>query len=384
VPYPAVLRWIDGINISCPHRRIKKRHLRRCTGGTFLLDGSSGMTDIWEAARDGDVGEVEWLVGHDAGLLDARDGLGRTPLMLASEEGHVGVVRWLLDNGAAMNETYFLGWTALFLACTSNRPPIVRLLVGRGADPAIATAAGRTPLLEASIGGHLEVVRLLLGHPSARATINHRNDDGETALWKACELGRGGVARALLENGADPTIADDNGTTAMAIAKQEPNDSDISAEGRRECVVALEVRSWVPSPPSTSTCFVEQLTEVILCLLSWAWLQEAERAYLLWKARQVADQQGSGAVAVPRGEEEEALVDYAVHGLKGDLFPELMDYMAVGGGAVCVGAVPKPGVDATGRGLGAVGAVPAVEPAAPASPPPVQGRGGWMETCRIM
>jgi hypothetical protein len=98
----------------------------------------------------------------------------------------------------------------------------------------------------------------------------------------------------------------------------------------------------------------------------------------------VADQQGSGAVAVPRGEEGEALVDYAVHGLKGDLFTELMDYMALRGGGACVGAVPKPGVDATGRGLRATGAVPAVASAAPASPPPVQGRRGWMETCRIM
>jgi hypothetical protein len=56
--------------------------------------------------------------------------------------------------------------------------------------------------------------------------------------------------------------------------------------------------------------------------------QEAERAYLLWKARQVADQQGSGAVAVRgRGGQEEALVDFAVHGLKRDLFPDLMEYI---------------------------------------------------------
>jgi hypothetical protein len=63
--------------------------------------------------------------------------------------------------------------------------------------------------------------------------------------------------------------------------------------------------------------------------------QEAERAYLLWKARQVADQQGSGAVAVAiaggkegeEGERGEALVDFALHAMKGDLFMDLMDYM---------------------------------------------------------
>jgi hypothetical protein len=50
----------------------------------------------------------------------------------------------------------------------------------------------------------------------------------------------------------------------------------------------------------------------------------------------VADQQGSGAVAVgggQEGEEEEAgearraLLDFALHHLKGDLFPDLMDMM---------------------------------------------------------
>jgi hypothetical protein len=67
-----------------------------------------------------------------------------------------------------------------------------------------------------------------------------------------------------------------------------------------------------------------------------ACLQEAERAYLLWKARQVADQQGSGTVAVvggekgeqeDEGEEGKMPLDYAVHRLKKDLFPELMEYM---------------------------------------------------------
>jgi hypothetical protein len=81
----------------------------------------------------------------------------------------------------------------------------------------------------------------------------------------------------------------------------------------------------VPSlclPRIALSASLAELTE----LLCWAW-QEAERAYLLWKARKVADQQGSGALTVEgreRGEEEKALVDWVVHGLKGDLFPDLM------------------------------------------------------------
>jgi hypothetical protein len=66
--------------------------------------------------------------------------------------------------------------------------------------------------------------------------------------------------------------------------------------------------------------------------------QEAERAYVLWKARRRVEQQGAGAVAVKgaasnkRGAAEEpsqdkALLDFAVNRLKADLFPGLMDMM---------------------------------------------------------
>jgi hypothetical protein len=75
-------------------------------------------------------------------------------------------------------------------------------------------------------------------------------------------------------------------------------------------------------------------------MLSWlrrgAGWQESERAYLLWKARQVADQQGSGAVAVEgghegkEGEAKKALVELVIGELKGDLFPELVGYTGFG------------------------------------------------------
>jgi uncharacterized protein len=309
------------------------------------------MANIWQAAKEGDVGEVEWLLGQDPDLLNAKFGLGWTllmaaspnghvgvvellldrgadanaksncgwtALMLASHKGHVGVVRRLLDAGAAINERGPGGRTALFYACLYGPSPVVRVLLERGACPTIAHDQGSNPLMGASFEGHLEVVRLLLAHPSAQVTINHRDQEGTTALWLACLRGHGGVVRALLESGADPTIptaggpylgstpliiacwqdhvgvvrflldhlgakatvnhrdvhgqtallkaccmgrgemarvllesgADSTiadgtyGITPMALAKADPTGLEgVSAEGRRQCVAALEVRT---------------------------------------------------------------------------------------------------------------------------------------------
>jgi hypothetical protein len=172
----------------------------------------------------------------------------------------VGVVRWLLDNGAAIDQSDSTRWTALWLACRVGQTPVVRLLLQRGADPTTAEPGGWTPLVAASSQGHLEVVRLLLGQPSARATLTCRDNVGRTALWEACQYGHGKVVRALLESGADATIADKYGTTPTAAAKADPPSFPLgtTAEGRRECVAALEVRfSFV----YLITCASDQLSK---------------------------------------------------------------------------------------------------------------------------
>jgi uncharacterized protein len=196
---------------------------------------------IWRAANEGDLAEVQRLVEQKPGLLDARDGVSRTPLMLASQGGAVRVVRWLLEQEAAINARNAYGQTALWLASWHRRPRTVGLLLERGADPATASGLGSTPLVAASSQGCLEVVRVLLGHASARATINRRGDNGKTALWEACYVGHGGVVRALLESGADPTTARSDGITPVAIAKKKLGEKAFYrgglAQHRRECVV---------------------------------------------------------------------------------------------------------------------------------------------------
>jgi hypothetical protein len=259
--WPVVAHQKDPALLICPDRGLVVSIVtargvvvvRGLTGAVGVQGRSSTMNEIWDAAAEGDVGEVERWLGQDPDLLDATIGDGFTPLMCASLKGHVEVVRCLLDHGAAINlRDDDSQCTALYIACFEGRLPVVRLLVERGADPTLARADGWTPLIIASIQGHLEVVRSLLGHPRAKETINHREEDGRTALWSACFYGRGGVVSALLESGADPTVSVQGVVTPMTVAKHEGElPEGVTAEGRRECVAALEVSLCRPLPSAS-------------------------------------------------------------------------------------------------------------------------------------
>jgi ankyrin repeat protein len=196
---------------------------------------------IWGAAEAGNLAQVQRLVGQEPRLLNAENGFQETPLERASSRGHVRVVRWLVDQGAALDQQGIQGWTPLFIASSRGHTPVVRLLMGRGADPTIASTSGWTPLMRTSHEGHVDTVRCLLDHPSVAAMINQRNGGGFTALLLACNQGWEGVVRALLDKGADPTIADNMGRNAMAMAKRYK---------RRACIEALKVRCTCrPSTP---------------------------------------------------------------------------------------------------------------------------------------
>jgi hypothetical protein len=93
-----------------------------------------------------------------------------------------------------------------------------------------------------------QVVRCLLGHARAATTLNSQDRFGCTAVNLACWFGHGAILRLLLEAGADPTIDDNKGWTPWAHATDRPppryiaRAEEVSAEGRRECAAALEVR----------------------------------------------------------------------------------------------------------------------------------------------
>ncbi len=109
---------------------------------------------LWRAARAGDVDAVREAVS--AGLsLDARDGLGRTPLVVAVVHGRKRCVDVLLDGGADPETPSGHRSRPLAYAAFRGDAALCARLLGAGADPNKKAADGWTAL-----------------HVAARAFIN--------------------------------------------------------------------------------------------------------------------------------------------------------------------------------------------------------------------
>ncbi|PXC06655.1 hypothetical protein C0043_18405, partial [Pseudomonas aeruginosa] len=109
-----------------------------------------------------------------------------------------------LLHGADLKSTNRYGGTALIPACERGHVEVVKTLLQAGVDPNHVNKLGWTGLLEAillSDGGprHQEIVRLLI---DAGADVNLADADGVSPLAHARQRGQGGIERLLLAAGA--------------------------------------------------------------------------------------------------------------------------------------------------------------------------------------
>ena len=148
--------------------------------------------------------------------------MGKTVLFFAATNEKEKAVKCLLNySNIHIDRQSINGYTALMAAAKFNNCPIIKLLIDRGADINKVNFVGQTALITAADYGAADAVKCLLEYPGIH--INQQNFRGSTALTMAIFDRNIPIIELLIDAGADPEIANDNGFTLLQIAQETNN-----------------------------------------------------------------------------------------------------------------------------------------------------------------
>ena len=215
----------------------------------------SGQTALMWAAAEGNAEAVDVLLmaGADPSIETPN---GFNALMFATREGHMTVVKSLLEHGADLN--YIMkpqksgkriprkGTSPLLMAVESAHYELAMMLVSHGADPndlrngfspLHIMASVRKPkrgeepdgdpprrgsgsltalqFVRALVAAGADVNLRMKGGQKGKATLGHKGATPILLAGKTCDLP---YLQLLLELGADPTITNEDGCTALMAA----------------------------------------------------------------------------------------------------------------------------------------------------------------------
>ncbi|HEU4872976.1 MAG TPA: ankyrin repeat domain-containing protein [Pyrinomonadaceae bacterium] len=184
-----------GQPLPPPAAEIMRLLLAKGADVNFL--GRDGETALMEANS---AEKVQLLVARGA-QVNTRDKEGRTALMFAVDRGDVEVVEALLQAGTDASVANQEGATALMYALqepSPYNPQETAKLTKRRIE------AARLLLLRGNIGD-----------------VNAPNENGETLLMRAINLGETQLVKAMLDRGADANRSDVLGTTPVILAYEK-------------------------------------------------------------------------------------------------------------------------------------------------------------------
>lgn len=155
--------------------------------------------DFISAAAKGDSRNVKKAI--ESGVnIDAFGDCGKTALHKASERGHVDIIYLLAKAGASVEKKSEEGiQTPLEMAVESRQFGAVKALIELGANPHFKDSQNNTLLITASAQNALGIVRLLL---SKGVDINAKNNNGFTALEIARRFKYPDIVQFLKKSGA--------------------------------------------------------------------------------------------------------------------------------------------------------------------------------------
>jgi ankyrin repeat protein len=201
----------------------------------WISSASAGSyEDFFRALKQDDAKAVSALLqrGFDPNTLDPK---GFPGLYLALQEPAPHVAEVLIDWPKTNIE-----WrstkdeSALMMAALKGQTELARKLVDKGAD---VNKPGWAPLHYAATRGHLQIMDLLLEN---HAYIVAESPNKSTPLMMAAFYGTPEAVRLLLEAGADPTLRNELGLSAIDFANRAGR-ADVAA------MISAAIRAKSPS-----------------------------------------------------------------------------------------------------------------------------------------
>ncbi|GAB2504056.1 ankyrin repeat domain-containing protein [Lysobacter humi (ex Lee et al. 2017)] len=185
--------------------------------GVDLNAAQAGMTPLLAATRDSWHGRPEAVMTLLSNGADPRqrDADGNTALHFAARSTDPGVAALLRDAAAELEAINREGLSPLGMACAAGNWRVAKFLLERGAKP--EPPGGQPALIAAAAHEDDDPagVQLLLRH---KARVDAKDPQGRSALHAAAFAGHVEIVLALLDAGADPTLADAQGRTPLMEA----------------------------------------------------------------------------------------------------------------------------------------------------------------------
>ena len=186
-----------------------------------------GQRPLQIAAMDGHTEVVRLLIAHGAEIESENDIydtgeelIAMEPLALALQKGQTSSALLLLDKGATWKLESWSDWTLLHEAAKARNLQMVKRLQQQGMNINQANSIGETPLYLATLNRDVAMVTYILSlNPDLDPALV---DDLITPLQMAAYLGSSVIVTMLLEHGADVSIKNKDGNSALCAAALAP------------------------------------------------------------------------------------------------------------------------------------------------------------------
>uniref|UniRef100_A0A8C9ZU57 Ankyrin repeat domain 52a n=1 Tax=Sander lucioperca TaxID=283035 RepID=A0A8C9ZU57_SANLU len=251
-------------------------------GADVNQQSKEGKSPLHMAAIHGRFTRSQILI-QNGGEIDCVDKYGNTPLHVAAKYGHELLISTLMTNGAdtarrgingmfplhlavlygfsdcCRNKEHVLsagfdinipdnfGRTCLHAAASGGNVECLNLLLSSGTDLNKRDVMGRTPLHYAAANGRYQCTVTLVG---AGAEVNEPDQTGCTPLhYSAASQAFSSCLEHLLDNGADPSMVNSKGYSAVHYAAYHGNKQNLELLLEMSFNALGDIESSIPVSP---------------------------------------------------------------------------------------------------------------------------------------